>query len=69
MLLTPAIFYMGIVVMLTDMRDGQALETRANGKKYLTRKGYLFLAGLIIVDGLVVVLWSMYLKSLGYPAF
>ena len=68
-LLAPAILYMGCCVLVTDMRDGQAMETRADGKKYLTRKGYFFVGGLIVVEGLALLAWSLYLKSLGYSAF
>ena len=48
-LLTPLLAYLGVAMLLTDMRDGETRRTGADGKARLTRKGWLFVAGMMVV--------------------
>lgn len=62
-LLPPALLYMGVALTLADLRDGQFRTTGADGKPKLTKKGMLFLVGLVVVLGITYALWTAYLHS------
>ncbi len=67
--LSPAFLYMGVVMLFADVRNGQILELRPNGKKYLTGKGWSFVVGLIAIVSLTFAAWSLTLRHLGFQSF
>ena len=64
--MVPAFLYLGIAVMVTDLRDGQAFRVGVDGRKHMTPKGRWVFAGLAIVIALFAAGWWWYLRSLGF---
>ncbi len=69
LLFPPGLLYMGIALLVADLRDGQIRKAGPDGKRKLTRKGWIFLGGLVVTMGLTQWAWSAYLHRLGYEAF
>ena len=65
-LLAPAVVYGGIAVLVLDLRDGQVYQLKPNGKRTFTRKGWIFVTGLVVVLALTLILWNRALHALGY---
>ena len=68
LLLPPSFLYLGCVLLVADMRDGQFRETGPDGKPKLTSNGRKFIAGLVAVLATTMVIWYFYLRSIGFNA-
>ncbi len=62
----PMFFYLGVVMLFADVRDGQIKQLGPDGKKRYTSKGWSFIVGLIAVMGLVLGGWFLLLNRLGF---
>ena len=65
-LLAPALLYAGAVAMMTDMRDGQMSTVGPDGLKRRTRKGKLFIVGLVVAVAVAEAAWLGYLHLAGF---
>ena len=65
-LVPPAFFYLGVAVMVTDLRDGTIREAGPDGRPRFTRKGRVFLAGLVVVLTGAVAAWYGLLHLWGF---
>ena len=51
---------------MTDLRDGTIREIGPDGKPRMTRKGKLFMAGLVLVLTVSVAAWYTMLHVMGF---
>ena len=65
-LLGPLAVYLGIAILMTDLRDGQVRTIDPAGRKHFTRKGRLFVAGVIVVMCLSLAGWFGALHAMGF---
>ena len=65
-LLPPELLYLAILVATVNVSDGQIRTFNSKGRRTFTRKGWLVLGGAVVVAGLALAAWTMYLRALGY---
>lgn len=65
-MLPPLMFFMGVALLFTDLRDKEIRSTDADGKRKLTRKGWLVTAGAVVICVATYAVWSYYVGSLGF---
>lgn len=61
-----AFLYMGFALLVTDLRDGTLRTVGPDGKSRFTRKGRIFVIGLIAVLATAVGIWYGLLHVLGF---
>ncbi len=65
-LLPPICLYMALILLVTDIRDGQLRRLNAKGKPTFTKKGWWVMAGALATMGLTLAGWFFYLHALGF---
>ena len=65
-LLPPALIYLGLCALFTDLSNGQIRTAAPDGTLKYTRKAKVFLVGLMVVLGLSWAAWEWYLHRMGY---
>ena len=64
----PLVAYVGVLALTGRFGDGEIRTANAAGKSTLTRKGWIVIAGAILVATLTLAAWFGYLHSLGLQA-
>lgn len=62
----PLCVYVGALALTGKFGDGQIRKLNDKGKPTLTRKGWIAVAGAIVVIALTLVAWYGYLHSMGF---
>jgi hypothetical protein len=65
-MLPPLVLYMGVLLLFTRFKDGELKERNAAGKMKFSRRGKIFLAGVVVVIGATVAGWFVVLHALGF---
>lgn len=62
----PLCVYIGVLALTGKFGDGELRKLNAKGKPTFTRKGWIAVAGAVVVIALTLVAWYGYLHSLGF---
>ena len=63
------LLYGGVAMLVTDVRDEKTVRAGAEGRLRLTRKGRILQGGMWAATALAVMVWYLYVRSLGLAPF
>ena len=66
--LPPVLLYVAVLIVTVEVGDGQILAVNAKNKRALPRKGWLVVAGAVLVSAAAMLCWTMYLRALGFQS-
>lgn len=62
----PLVCYCGLILMFTQIKNGDLRTRKANGKAPLNRTGWFVVLGGIAFLAVIFAIWSFYVESLGF---
>jgi hypothetical protein len=63
------LFYSGIAILVTDLRDEKTMRAEAEGRLFWTRKGRIFQYVLCAAVALTLIAWYVYVRWIGLNPF